>query len=652
MSAPSGASVNPLPATELPKDIALAINKKLSPAQLKDQEKYKCDLNPELDNGPMQTRGCTDIIFLILYVAFFIAWIVIFIYGVSQGKPGRLLTPFDENGNGCGYSPGYTDYPAIYFYYFADTASYSASSLNISRVYTQTFCLSRCPDKIENGTTVKLKEQGINCKTSNNAVNTNDGRDCHDYLVYNATTWFGGFCVPEFKVIKTVANSTASAASGIYTQLESSQTLERWMNDIKICWWVFIVSFGVALLMSVVYMQFLKWCAGIITWLMLFGLIGVLLGSAFMCWNWAKYKEKQVDAVNDQTQDSNTTAETSKYVTLLKAFAYIFWITGGLMICLIICCYHRIALVIAIIKTTAEFMKDIMAILLVPIINTIVGAGFIAIWIVGTIYLYSVGDVEKRGDFPLAQINWNDNTRRAWYFNLFAILWIIAFILSMEKFVIGASVCIWYFNQTPEGETAEAGQSPVRKSYYWAFRYHLGSIAFGSLILAIVWAIRIMFEYIYHQINNNELVSQNRFVQIGLKCVRCCLDCFERFIRFINKQAFIQIGLTGKNFCSAAKDGFFLVVSHPIEFGLLSGLANLFMILGNLLMMLGTALVAFAIIRNVKSIESNLSSPFWPLLVSSSNLVRLHHSLLHLRHLLERVHGGLLCHPPVLLRRR
>jgi choline transporter-like protein 2/4/5 len=603
----------------LPKDIALGITKNLKPSQLKDQEKYKLQVDPALDNGPMQDRGCTDIICCILFVAFLIAFIVIFIYGVSQGQPARLLTPFDENSNGCGYSPGFEDFPAIYFYYFSDSSSFSAStSFSLSKVYTQTFCLKRCPDKLAPGATQKLSDQSISCKTSNDAFKTNEGKNCHDYLVYNSSAWFGKFCVPEMKVVKDSFNATANAASGIYKQLESSQTLERWMNDIKICWWVFIVCFGAAVVISVIYMQFMKWCAGIITWLMLIGLIAVLLGAAFMCWNWAKYKESQVDAVNSTTDDTSSTETTTKYVTLLKAFAYIFWILGGLMLCLIICCYHRIALVIAIIKTTAEFMKDVMAILMVPLMNTLAGAGILAIWIVGTIYLYSVGDISKRGDFPLAQINWNDNTRRAWYYNLFAILWILAFILSLEKFIIGASVSIWYFNQLPNGDTAETGQKPVRRSYWWAFRYHLGSIAFGSLILAIVWAIRIMFEYIYHQINNNQTISQNKFVQIGLKIVRCCLDCFERFVRFINKQAFIQIGLTGKNFCAAAKDGFLLIVAHPIEFGLLSGLANLFMILGNLLITLGTCLIAFAIIRGVDSIEMNLSSPFWPLLVAYS----------------------------------
>lgn len=604
----------------------------LKPYQLKDKEKYKYEADPSLDNGPCQERGCTDIICCIIFIAFFIAWIVIFSYGVAKGNPGNLLTPFDENGNGCGYSPGFTDYPSIYFYHFGvpDNVTVSAAdALNLTKIYTQTFCLSRCPDPLQPNEAKTLKEQGITCKTSNNTVNTNQGISCFDYKVYNSTTWFGGFCIPSVQVVKELANSTATAASGIYTQLENSKTLERWMNDIKICWWVFLVSFGIAVVISVIYMQFMKWCAGIITWLMLLGLFGLLLGAGFMCWNWAKYKESHVEAVNSKTQDENSTKETSRYVTLLKAFAYIFWITAGIEGCFIICCYHRIKLVIAIIKTAAEFIRDVLAILLVPIINTVVGAGMIAIWIVGTIYLYSVGDLEKRGDFPLAQVKWDENTRRAWYYNLFAILWILAFILCLEKLVVGAATSIWYFNQMPDGETAEAGKSPVRKAYYWAFRYHLGSVAFGSIFIAIVWAIKIAFEYIYQQMSEAKLVSENKFVKIALNVVRCCIACFERLIRFISTQAYIQIGLTGKNFCTAAKDGFMLVVAHPIEFGLLSGLAHLFMILGCCMITLGTMLVAFAIMRNVDSINNNLSSPFWPLLVTAIYSVRRNHCLLH-----------------------
>ena len=305
-------------------------------------------------------------------------------------------------------------------------------------------------------------------------------------------------------------------------------------------------------------------------------------------------------------------------VTLLKVFAYFFWVLGGIMGCFVLCCYHKIKLVIAIIKTTSEFMAETLTVLFVPIINTFISGCFAAIWIVGTIYLFSVGEVKPRANLPLSQIIWNDNTRRAWYFNLFAVLWIIAFILSLGNFVIGAACCIWYFNQNAEGDTTEKGKSRVSRAYWWAFRYHLGSIAFGSLILAFVWAIRLIFEYIYHQVSQNKTVSENRFIKIALNLVRCCLACFERIVRFINKQAFIQIGLTGKHFCAAAKDGFCVVISHPIEFGLLSGLAHIFMLLGNALMVGGTMCIAFLIMRKVSSINDTISSPFWPLLVHCS----------------------------------
>lgn len=29
--------------------------------------------------------------------------------------------------------------------------------------------------------------------------------------------------------------------------------------------------------------------------------------------------------------------------------------------------------------------------------------------------------------------------------------------------------------------------------------------------------------------------------EYSFKCIRCCLDCFERFIRFLNTKAFIQV---------------------------------------------------------------------------------------------------------------
>jgi hypothetical protein len=43
-------------------------------------------------------------------------YIIIFFVGVTRGKPWLLVTPFDTDGNGCGYTAGFENHKYIYFY--------------------------------------------------------------------------------------------------------------------------------------------------------------------------------------------------------------------------------------------------------------------------------------------------------------------------------------------------------------------------------------------------------------------------------------------------------------------------------------------------------------------------------------------------------
>ena len=194
----------------------IAINKSLSKTNLIDQEKYKTNFDTSLENGPAQDRGCTDIICCIIFLLFLGGWIFIFGYGLAKGKPQALLTPFDESGNGCGYSPGFEDFENIYFYSFGKTEQELAASnpTNATQYYAKTFCVSRCPTDAEyDETTAKsISSVGIACKTTA-GKNTEENRDCGSYLVYKTTVWLGTFCVPNIKVIKDSFNATASAAS-------------------------------------------------------------------------------------------------------------------------------------------------------------------------------------------------------------------------------------------------------------------------------------------------------------------------------------------------------------------------------------------------------------------------------------------------------
>ena len=81
---------------------------------------------------------------------------------------------------------------------------------------------------------------------------------------------------------------------------------------------------------------------------------------------------------------------------------------------------------------------------------------------------------------------------------MFALIWNIEFIIAIGFFIVASTAGCWYFSEG-EGVNNKVVDKPIRKSVYNLLRYHLGSIAFGSLILAIVWIIRAILNYIHEQ---------------------------------------------------------------------------------------------------------------------------------------------------------
>ena len=81
----------------------------------------------------------------------------------------------------------------------------------------------------------------------------------------------------------------------------------------------------------------------------------------------------------------------------------------------------------------------------------------------------------------------------------------------------------------------------------WLFclfgRYHLGTIAFGSLIIAIIKLIRLILEYIEMKLKG----QTNKVVTYIIKCLQCCFWCLEKFMKFINKNAYIMVSLVSGN---------------------------------------------------------------------------------------------------------
>jgi solute carrier family 44 (choline transporter-like protein), member 1 len=77
------------------------------------------------------------------------------------------------------------------------------------------------------------------------------------------------------------------------------------------------------------------------------------------------------------------------------------------------------------------------------------------------------------------------------WINILAFLWFVQFLFGCQDFVIAGSVSKWFFTRNKTKISF-----PVIVSFGHLIRYHLGSICFGSLLIAIVQFVRITLKLI------------------------------------------------------------------------------------------------------------------------------------------------------------
>ena len=132
--------------------------------------------------------------------------------------------------------------------------------------------------------------------------------------------------------------------------------------------------------------------------------------------------------------------------------------------------------------------------------------------------------------------------------------------------------------------------------------------------------------------------DQSPCFEYVINCLRCCLACVERIVQFINKTAYIQIALRGKNFCMAAKDGFETVWSNGMRYLIVAGVGDIMMFIGKLMIAAGSTALFYCLITFVTTIKENIVEPIYLLVVIMLIAIdRFHHLLLHRFTVHERV---------------
>lgn len=177
--------------------------------------------------------------------------------------------------------------------------------------------------------------------------------------------------------------------------------------------------------------------------------------------------------------------------------------------------------------------------------------------------------------------------------------------------MIAATVCQWYFTGQGEAMSDSPYETSVWRSFKWGAWYHLGSVAFGAFIIAVVTIIRIIFEYMaakYEAVGNKE-----NPIYKAVKCyIRYVLWCLDKYVKFITKNAFIQIVLSNVNFCSACWTSFYLIVRHAGRFTSAAMIGWIMMMLGKGTIMGCTAYLTYLLCTSIEPAKTKVKQPFLP----------------------------------------
>ena len=588
--------------------------------------------NPDqFKNGPIddESRKCRDCFCCIIFIVLFALFIVVAAFGFWKGQPSKLLYFYDDTGHACGHDEGYENYPYLYF------TSVISGLVNFdTNQLINVVCVSSCPNvtldpkDYEHGEkfTLDCKADDVNkCKIdykdyyeSKIFINRICFPKTEDEIHYNSTIqYLARIYDPEtgdvFKKVldkNDIYNDTSGATPRVYIAQDAingetdsqkasaklinlsyfTQLFTLWINDLYVTRYAILASIGWTFFLAMFYFLFLRCCAGFITFfLILLVQAGLIVLAVYFYF------------LHDDEEEIQAESDTTDY-----AFFWVFTALAAIWLILTLVFCNKIRLAIALVEVTSKYIHKTWCIIFVPFLFFVIVVAWIALWLVLLVFLYTSGEFQSDSKI-FASYKMDEKLEYGFWYHIFMIFYITAVIEAYSQFVYASSACIWYFNYEKGTEN-----HPIAKSFERGVRYHFGSLVFGATIVAIIRFLMFFVEYIKRKMEKSAGKTQGKFIKCLFGCIQCCLGCCNKIMEFVNKHAYIQIALKGDSFCTAAWEGFGLIIRNLGRFTALAAISTIFTFIGTIFITVGSCIIGYFLITNVEYFSKDLNSCVLP----------------------------------------
>uniref|UniRef100_A0A8C7UTJ3 Choline transporter-like protein n=1 Tax=Oncorhynchus mykiss TaxID=8022 RepID=A0A8C7UTJ3_ONCMY len=385
----------------------------------------------------------------------------------------------------------------------------------------------------------------------------------------------------------------------------------------------------IAMVVSFLFLLLLRFIAPVMVWVLIFGVLAVGAYGIYHCWwEYDNYKKSAVSIT-----DIGFTTDFKVYLQVKEtwlAFLIILSVVECILLLTLIFLRTRILIAIALIQESSKAVSHMMSTLFYPLITFVLLVVCVAYWGITALYLatsgipvYKVVALNSTQD-NCGQISGNEtcdpqtfynSTDYSWcrsarcifikynnegllqrnlfnlqIYNVVAFLWCVNFVIAMGQCSLAGAFASYYWALN---KPSDIPTFPLSQAFIRTIRYHVGSLAFGALILTLIQIIRIILEYLDHKTRGKAGAAQNPCSRFLMCCLKCCFWCLEKFIKFLNRNAYIMIAIYGKNFCVSAKNAFMLLMRNIVRVVVLDKVTDLLLFFGKMLVVGGVGVLAF-----------------------------------------------------------
>ncbi|XP_028449858.1 choline transporter-like protein 5-A isoform X1 [Perca flavescens] len=629
--------------------------------------------------GPVRRRSCTDILCCLIFIIVIFSYMALGIVAWLHGDPRKVLHPTDSYGQFCGQKGTSNEKKPILFYFNILKCANPAILINLQCPTTQ-MCLSKCPDRFATYTEMQLQHKLSKsywdyyrqfCKPGFNNPDKPVSQvlrdeDCPSMIVPSRP--FLQRCLPDFITLNgtvTVANRTSfkdalemahsvtelqHAAKGITGLVDTRELGMKIVEDYAKSWPWILIGLLVSLAVSLLFILLLRFTAGTLLWATI---ITVILLLAYGMWYCSMVLSQLRHTAGSEVAIVEVGLHTDLHIYLQLTQTWIILLVSlGLaeasILLMLIFLRRRVRVAIALLREASKAIGYIMSTLFFPVVTFLLVTVCISYWAVTAVYLASSGQaiykvMSPDVSCPYANSTCNPETFNrsnisqsalcqasqclfAFYggetsyhrhlfllqlYNLLIFLWLLNFSLALEQCTLAGTFASYYWaRRKPQDIPA----CPLFSSFSRAIRYHTGSLAFGALILSVAQLVRIILEYLENKLKGIDN-SLSRFI---MHCLKCCFWCLEKVIRYMNRNAYIMVAIYGKNFCSSAREAFFLLMRNVVRVAVLDRVTDFLLFLGKVLIAGGVGVVAFFFFTRkipvIQEEEPNLNYYWVPLL--------------------------------------